>query len=393
MPSETRLAASLKEIDDLKAERDERAVAATTHHRRSEAALRGSEQRFREIAETVNEVFWITDPAKLQMLYVSPAYERTWDRSCESLYAAPATWLDAIHPADVERIRRAAQEKQAAGTYDEEFRIVRPDGSVRWIRDRAYPVRDRSGEVCRIVGVAADITLRKQAELELRTVEQQLRALIGRLHTVREEEAKRIARELHDHLGQELTALNMELADLEAKTPGATARQRTQIARMHTIVDHTIEVVQHIASDLRLGQLDLLGLTAAIDWHLKEFSRRSSISCRVLRLDEVENLSDAQNVAIFRILQEALTNISRHANATEVEIRLEAEPGQILLEVSDNGRGITPAEANAANAIGLLGMRERAQMVGARVTITGRSGPGTRVLVTVPLIRAAPTSP
>lgn len=390
MPSETRLAASLKEIDVLKAERDERAVAATTDHRRNEAALRGSEERFREIAETVNEVFWTTDPARLQMLYVSPAYERLWDHSCESLYASPASWLDAIHPEDVERVRRAARDKQAAGTYDEEYRIVRRDGSLRWIRDRAYPVRDLAGEVCRIVGVAEDITPRKQAELELRTMEQQLRALIGRLHTVREEEAKRIARELHDHLGQELTALNMELADLEAKSPGANARQRTQIGRMHTIVDHTIEVVQHIASDLRLGQLDLLGLTAAIDWHLKEFSRRSSISCRITRLDEVENLSDSQNITIFRILQEALTNISRHAAATEVAIRLEVGPGQITLEVSDNGRGITPAESKAENAIGLLGMRERAQMVGGSVTITGRAGAGTRVLVTVPLHRAAP---
>ncbi len=392
MPPEKRLAASLKEIDVLKAEREERAVAANTDHRRSEAALRGSEERFREITENINEVFWITDPAKLQMLYVSPAYERTWDRSCESLYASPATWFDAIHPDDVGRIRRAAREKQAGSTYDEEFRIVRQDGSIRWIRDRAYPVRDQMGEVCRIVGVAEDITQRKQAELELRTVEQQLRALVGRLHTVREEEAKRIARELHDHLGQELTALNMELADLKAKSPGATSRQREQIARMHTMVDHTIEVVQHIASDLRLGQLDLLGLTAAIDWHLKEFSHRSSIPCRVTRLDEVENLSDSQSITIFRILQEALTNISRHAHATEVEIRLEARPGQIVLEVSDNGRGITTTEASAENAIGLLGMRERAQMVGASVTISGRAGAGTRVLMTVPLHRADPAS-
>src|SRR4051812_23484189 len=309
MDPDEQLEASRKEIGDLKAERAERVVAASTAHERSESALRGSEDRFREIAENINEVFWITDPAKLQMLYISPAYERIWDRSCETLYAVPSTWVDAIFPEDVGRIARAMQDKQAAGTYDEEYRIVRTDGSLRWVRDRAFPVRNAAGEVCRIVGVAEDITDRKRGELELRAAEQQLRALVGRLHTVREEEAKRIARELHDSLGQELTALNMELADLGRKLPGATSRQREQIARMHTIVDHTIETVQQIASELRLGQLDALALPAAIDCHLKEFSRRSAIPCRILCLDEVENLSDSQKITIFRILQEALTNI------------------------------------------------------------------------------------
>ncbi|MES2693920.1 MAG: PAS domain-containing protein [Verrucomicrobiota bacterium] len=386
------LTASLKEIAALKAERDERAAAAKTDHLRVETALRGSEERFRELAENINEVFWITDPLKLEILYLSPAYERIWGRSRESLYLAPETCLDAVHPEDVERVQRAEEDRRVTGTYDEEYRIVRLDGSIRWIRNRAFPVRNAAGELSRIVGVAEDVTERKHAELELRTVEQQLRALVGRLHTVREEEARRIARELHDDLGQELTALNMELADLGIKLPNATAKQREQIARMHAIVNHTVEVVQNIASELRLGQLDVLGLTAAIEWHVMEFSERSSIPCRVTRLDEVVNMSDVQKTAVFRILQEALTNIVRHAVATEVEISLHAEAHQVVLRVSDNGRGITSAELNRENAIGLLGIRERAQMVGAVVTITGIPGKGTIITVTVPLKPTAPPS-
>lgn len=126
-------------------------------------ALRQSEERFRQLAENIDEVFWITDPAKQRMLYVSPGYETIWARTCASLYAAPQNWLEAVHPEDRDRIRRAALTRQPDGTYDEEYRIVRPDQSVRWIHDRAFPVRDSAGQVERLVGVARDITERKQA--------------------------------------------------------------------------------------------------------------------------------------------------------------------------------------------------------------------------------------
>ncbi|MGZ5727579.1 MAG: PAS domain-containing protein, partial [Burkholderiales bacterium] len=110
-----------------------------TAERQTEERLRGSELRFRQIAENIREVFWLTDPAKNQILYVSPAYEEIWGRSCESVYASLGDWIDAIHPEDRERVRQAAQTKQASGQYVEEFRIVRPDGAIRWIRDRAFP--------------------------------------------------------------------------------------------------------------------------------------------------------------------------------------------------------------------------------------------------------------
>lgn len=126
--------------------------------RAAEAALRASEERFRELAENINEVFWITDPAKARMLYISPAYERIWGRTCASLYERPQGWLEAIHPGDRVRVRAAMQTKQIEGRYDEEYRIIRPDGTERRIRDRAFAVRDATGAVLRVVGVAEDIT-------------------------------------------------------------------------------------------------------------------------------------------------------------------------------------------------------------------------------------------
>jgi PAS domain S-box-containing protein len=284
-----------------------------------------------------------------------------------------------MHPEDIPRVLKKWLAVMAAGEpYEDEMRLRRADGEYRWFLVRTVPLRDEGGNIVKWFGCSVDIEDRKRAE-------QRLHALVGRLNSVREDEAKRIARELHDDLGQKLTALNMELADLEINLVDATPGQRAQIDRMHSVVDHTIEVVQAISSELRLGQLDVLGLTAAIEWQLKEFSRRSAIPCTVTRLDEIMNLSDSQNTAIFRILQEALTNILRHAGATRVDVSLQTEPSQLTLRVHDNGRGIAAAELNDRKAIGLLGMRERAQSVGGGVTITGGADIGTTVLVTIPL--------
>jgi PAS domain S-box-containing protein len=148
------------------------------------AALRESEQRFRQLAENIHEAFWLTDPVEQTVLYVSPAYEDIWGRTCASVYASPMRWLEAIHPDDRERVRRAAMTTQATGTYDEEFRIVRPDDSIRWIRDRAFPVRNPAGEVYRIAGMAEDITERKRTEDERTDSERRFREMLENVELI-----------------------------------------------------------------------------------------------------------------------------------------------------------------------------------------------------------------
>jgi len=143
-------------------------VQDVTERRGAERALRESDARFRQIADTIEEVFWLTDPTGEQIIYVSPGYERIWGRSCQSVHENPRSWLDAIHPDDRGRVTEAARARLAAGTYDEEYRIVRADGETRWVRDRAFPVRDASGQVVRIAGSAQDITARRQLEAQFR---------------------------------------------------------------------------------------------------------------------------------------------------------------------------------------------------------------------------------
>src|SRR6516165_12570283 len=140
-----------------------------TDRLKAEAVLAESEGRFRQLAENVNEVFWMADPQTTQILYISPAYERVWGRSCQSLYVQPRSFLEAIHTDDRERMRSDVLEKHSRGeATDDEYRVVRPDGAVRWVRDRAFPVRDAKGQVYRMVGIAEDITERKTAQEALK---------------------------------------------------------------------------------------------------------------------------------------------------------------------------------------------------------------------------------
>jgi PAS domain S-box-containing protein len=169
-----------------------------SYRKQAEDALRENEERLRQMAENIAEVFWMSSPDKTQMIYVSPAYEQIWGRPCKDLYSHPASWMDAIHPEDRERVRRAARDKQISGEYDEEYRIMRTDGSVRWIRDRAFPVRDTKGQIYRIAGVAADITSYKNAEEAI----QRTNKTLAELNLNLEERVKARTLELEDVIRQ-----------------------------------------------------------------------------------------------------------------------------------------------------------------------------------------------
>jgi len=226
---------------------------------------------------------------------------------------------------------------------------------------------------------------RKRAEEGLRKSHEQLRALSVYLQYVREEEQTRIAREVHDELGQALTGLKLDLSRLSGQLPKHLKPQIERMDLMSTRIDTTIQTVRRIASELRPGMLDDLGLVAALEWQANEFQTRTGIACEVTTMLEEPLLDQDLNTAFFRIFQETLTNVIRHAAATRVEVLLRKEAGALVMEIRDNGRGISEAQISNTRSIGLRGMRERAAVLGGEVDIHGWPGKGTTVTVGIPL--------
>jgi signal transduction histidine kinase len=236
-----------------------------------------------------------------------------------------------------------------------------------------------------VAGQLGAILGRKLAEQELISSREQLRQLSFYLQSVREAERAHIAREIHDELGQALTALKMDLSWLGKHLPQDREPVREKTKAMTMLVDATMRAVQRISAELRPGLLDNLGLAAAIEWQAKEFRDRTGIECEVACLSDTIVIDRDRSTAIFRIFQETLTNIARHAQASKIAIKLRQEPGALLLRVRDNGKGITPEQILDANSFGLIGMRERVHPWRGKVKIKGVLGKGTVIFVRLPM--------
>lgn len=228
-------------------------------------------------------------------------------------------------------------------------------------------------------------TERKRAVEQLRQSHEQLRALSVYLQHVREEERMRISRAVHDELGQALTGLKIDLSWLSGRLPRDLNLLINKSKEMSAHIDETIQTVRRISTELRPGILDHLGLVAAIEWQANELQTRTGIHCRVSNSLDHTILDEDMNTVFFRIFQETLTNIIRHANATKVDVNLKEESNRLVLEVKDNGRGITKEQLSNVKSLGLLGMRERAALLGGEVNITGAPKRGTKVSVSIPL--------
>lgn len=263
-----------------------------------------------------------------------------------------------------------------------EWHIHCRDGSEMDVEVRFAKTLDR-----RIVTLN-DITFRKHAEETLKTSREQMRELAARLQQAREEERAFIAREIHDELGQLLTGLKIDLKWLEKRLPQEAENSKALKEKMVSIlelVDETIVAMRRVATQFRPGVLDTLGLIAAIEWQAEEFSNRTGILCEFSEQLPQKLPNMECETALFRIFQESLTNVARHSNATEVKVSLTRQNGALVLQVRDNGKGITSKEISDPHSIGLLGMRERAHIFGGEVSVSGLPGKGTIVTATIPI--------
>ncbi|MDA8123699.1 MAG: sensor histidine kinase [Deltaproteobacteria bacterium] len=222
----------------------------------------------------------------------------------------------------------------------------------------------------------------------LRNERERLRALASRLESIREEERSRIAREIHDELGQALTGLKIDLLRLSRRLTKDQEGLVGEIHAMGKLIDNEIQIIRKISSELRPGILDDLGLVSTIEWHLEDFKKRTEIQAEFVTTLEDRNLNRDLSTALFRILQETLTNVIRHAQATYVKVSIKEDAGDIVLTVEDNGKGIPDRAAFDPKALGLLGIRERALIYGGELQVTGSKGRGTKIAVKIPLREA-----
>jgi PAS domain S-box-containing protein len=342
---------------------------------------RDLERKVRERTRAINSILRYT-PAVVYIkdkhgnyLLVNPRYEELFGIKNEDIRGKtdrevfPAKTADKLAARDLAVLteRRAQQEEE---------QIPLKDG-VRTYLSVKFPIYDEQGNADGMCGISTDIT-------ELKKAQKQLRLLSGSIMAGQEKERAAIARELHDELGQVLTALRMDAVWLSERLKGKDPQAGSRALTMCDLIDTTIDEVRALATRLRPGVLDDFGLIDALDWYAKYFAQRTGITCNYKHLN-MPQVDDLVATAAYRITQEALTNVARHAFATRVKIDLQVKGGILTLSVADNGRGFDPQNLSETNSLGLAGMRERAGLLGGRLELQSKPGKGTRVFFRLPL--------
>ncbi|MCG3149916.1 MAG: hypothetical protein PCFJNLEI_03383 [Verrucomicrobiae bacterium] len=329
------------------------------------AALQASEERFRQMAENVREVFWLADADLSQMHYVSPAFETIWGQPCERLYKNPRAWIEAIHPEDQERVRRMFLRDRTSGDILQgEYRIVRPDGTCRWIADRGCALRDKSGRVYRIAGVARDVTEEKRLQSEVERVS--------------EMERQRLGRDLHDGLSQHLAAMSMLGDSLTRTLQSRLPAEAKQAARLANDARDAMTVAHDLARALYPTSLQISGLSTALKELTLLVVKLFPIRCQCRKSNGWRLADPNLERQLFRIAQEAVFNAAKHSRGRNIWIALRQSKQWLTLTVKDDGVGVPEARLVTSD-MGLNIMRYRANLIGALLTFDTRRGHGTTV--------------
>lgn len=354
-----------------------------SERKRAEEALKESEERYRIAIESSNDGVSIVRNGL--RVYINRRFlEMFGYGKAEEVLGTPVG--DVIHPEDRQRIAETNLKRQTGEIPPSraEFMGIRSDGSLIHLESSASTIT-YGGEPASLAYLR-DVTERKQAEAQLRDSRERLRALAAHLQAIREEERARVAREIHDELGQALTCMKIDLWQIREESSLDPVDKDAVLLKIESLlgfIDATVDTVRRIASDLRPSILDDLGLVPAIEWQLSDFQRRTGIICAFKKPRSFVIDKDYSS-ALFRVFQESLTNIARHSEAKKVEITLMKTKGELVLEIRDNGKGIRESEVSGATSLGILGMRERVLPFDGHIHITGKPGKETRVTVRIP---------
>jgi two-component system sensor histidine kinase UhpB len=373
--------------------RDEFAVVAGGFNRMVEeraqaaASLTASEERLRLALAAANQGIYDID-VQTGAMTVSPEYCRMIGYAPDELAETVTKLHNRLHPDDRDGVVRAYADFVAGRRSDfaVEFRQRTAHGGFRWVLSVGRIVAwDAAGGAVRMLGTHTDITAHREVQEELRASREQLRRLAVAQEEAREAERARVARELHDELGQALTGLKLDVLWLRDRLPAADDLARTRAAEALALVDTTMEAVRRVAAELRPAMLDDIGLASAIPWQAREFARRSGAAVTVTGADSIPAIESGKATAVFRILQESLTNVARHSGATAVAIDIQADAEWLRLDIQDNGGGIETGGSDRRRPLGILGMQERARAWNGSVAVTSPPEGGTRVRVLMPV--------
>jgi PAS domain S-box-containing protein len=356
-------------------------ITDITERKKAEDAMRQNEERHRIIIQTAMDGFCMVD-MQGHLLEVNDTYCRMSGYGEQELLAMHIADLEVNETKNVviKQIRQIKSQKEARF----ETRHRRKDGTHF---DVEVSSKYRPTEGGRIEVFLRDITDRKKAEKAFEKSQDSLRALSAHLQTVREEERASIAREIHDDLGQLLTGLKMDLSWFLRHLHPDPGKLQEKVLGMGQLVDQTVQTVRRISTELRPRILDDFGLVAALEWQSEEFYKKAGIPCVFRSNVRHFDLEPDRSIAVFRIFQEALTNVARHSAATKVESSLKKNGKSLFLTIQDNGRGITEEEVANHQSLGLIGMRERALIFGGTVEIKGKNGKGTKVFLSLPVAK------
>lgn len=355
-----------------------------TEQKRSEETLRKSEERYRKLVETMNEGLGVQDENG-NVTYLNRGFYEILGHTRDEVIGKPIyDFLDEENRAIMEG-QIARRKKGEKGSY--EIQWTKKNGEKVYTLVSPEPIFDADGRYRGSSTVLTDITNLKEAEAKLKALGDQLRALAARLTEVEEAERKELARELHDQVGQNLTALGINLNMIKAQIPeDAPDLIRSRLDDSLALIEQTSERIRDVMSNLRPSVIDDYGLFAAIRWYCENFLQRTGIDISVQGEELIPRLPQSTETALFRIAQEALTNIVKHANASMVNVTLKALDGLVQLVIDDNGIGFDPARIHAAEQKpkwGVITMRERAEAIGGQMRVESGPGRGTRLLVEI----------
>ncbi|MEN3297420.1 MAG: hypothetical protein V7642_6673 [Burkholderiales bacterium] len=360
--------------------------------RHSEIELRESAERFQSLVEQLPGMPYIANLDSVgSNVYVSPKIEELLGFTAEQWCTDPELRIRQLHPEDRVPVLEAINDARSRkSSFSIDYRIYRSDGKLRWFHDEARVVTGAHGEPLFLQGAILDVTERKQAQAELEQSHHELQEMIGALDSLRVEEQRRLAHEMHDDFGQLLAAMKMDISTLQQHLPQSDARIVRHLSSISELVDAMVASVRRIIADLPPKVLEDVGLYSALEVMVTNFEKRHRIACE-LRLSESEPILEAKVAsAIYRMVQETLNNVAKHADASYVEAEVVSSTAEISLRVKDNGRGMAPDKLQKPGSFGLVGMRQRVSALGGEMKVDSCEGAGTAIMITIPLNAPVP---